>query len=337
MPKLRTLVELLHGHFTRKPSSRVIAFVSRRATVSALCAQLADASETRGLVRARAFVGRGRNQGAAGAAAEGMDQAEQQRVLAAFRGGLAVDGGCNVLVATCVAEEGLDIGEVDLIVCFDAVSSPIRLVQRLGRTGRQREGEAVLLLTEAEQREYAQTAARAQKLVDAVDNGHGIRLKPRAAPLLSAEPPCVYYPLAPREEAPAPPDAKASSPPPPPRAAAPLAALPSARPPTDENAAPHHRLPGTHSSSPKRAHHHPARPVPPWTWRLAEGLAESSSEEDEMPLDQRRSSESESGAQSQRAAQPLQQWEAPKQPRATSRRRAHGTPPNAKRAHRHGR
>lgn len=34
----------------------------------------------------------------------------------------------NVLIATCVAEEGLDIGEVDLIICYDNGLSPIRLV-----------------------------------------------------------------------------------------------------------------------------------------------------------------------------------------------------------------
>jgi Fanconi anemia group M protein len=44
------------------------------------------------------------------------------------------DGGYNTLVSTCVGEEGLDIGDVDLIVCFDAHKSPIRLVQRMGRT-----------------------------------------------------------------------------------------------------------------------------------------------------------------------------------------------------------
>ena len=57
-------------------------------------------------------------------------------------------GGYNTLVATCVGEEGLDIGEVDLIVLFDVSKSPIRLVQRMGRTGRKREGRIVVLVTE---------------------------------------------------------------------------------------------------------------------------------------------------------------------------------------------
>ena len=42
---------------------------------------------------------------------------------------------------------GLDIGEVDLIVNFDASASPIRLIQRMGRTGRKRVGRAVTLVT----------------------------------------------------------------------------------------------------------------------------------------------------------------------------------------------
>lgn len=51
-------------------------------------------------------------------------------------------GEFNCLVATCIGEEGLDIGEVDLIVSFDALSSPVRMVQRMGRTGRKRAGKA---------------------------------------------------------------------------------------------------------------------------------------------------------------------------------------------------
>ena len=57
-------------------------------------------------------------------------------------------GGYNVLVSTSIGEEGLDIGSVDLIICFDALKSPIRLVQRMGRTGRARQGRIVLLMTE---------------------------------------------------------------------------------------------------------------------------------------------------------------------------------------------
>ena len=34
----------------------------------------------------------------------------------------------NVLIATCIGEEGLDIGEIDLIICYDSGFSPIRMI-----------------------------------------------------------------------------------------------------------------------------------------------------------------------------------------------------------------
>lgn len=74
---------------------------------------------------------------------KGLTQADQARILRAFN-----DGEYNVLVATSIAEEGLDIAEVDLIVLFEAVSSPIRLVQRCGRTGRKRSGKVVMLVSQ---------------------------------------------------------------------------------------------------------------------------------------------------------------------------------------------
>lgn len=61
------------------------------------------------------------------------------------------NGDFNVLIATSVAEEGLDIGEVDLIICLEANKSPIKFVQRLGRTGRKRSGKCVTLLTEGKE------------------------------------------------------------------------------------------------------------------------------------------------------------------------------------------
>jgi superfamily II DNA/RNA helicase len=64
----------------------------------------------------------------------------------------------NVLVATSIGEEGLDIGDVDLIISYDASASPVRMLQRSGRTGRKREGHVVFLVTEGkEQRDHAKS------------------------------------------------------------------------------------------------------------------------------------------------------------------------------------
>ena len=70
--------------------------------------------------------------------AKGLTQQEQLRVVQEFR-----SGGYNTLVCTSIGEEGLDIGEVDLIVCFDSQSSPTRMLQRMGRTGRARRVRAL--------------------------------------------------------------------------------------------------------------------------------------------------------------------------------------------------
>lgn len=48
----------------------------------------------------------------------------------------------------------MDVGEVDLIICFDVSQhSPIRLVQRMGRTGRKRDGHIIVLVTDGKEHE----------------------------------------------------------------------------------------------------------------------------------------------------------------------------------------
>lgn len=89
----------------------------------------------------------------------GLRQKDQIKVLEEFK-----KGALNVIIATSVAEEGLDIGEVDLIVCFDSGMSPIRLTQRMGRTGRKRDGRIFLLLTEKEQANLRKSQQEYRKL-----------------------------------------------------------------------------------------------------------------------------------------------------------------------------
>ena len=72
----------------------------------------------------------------------GMKQDEQSSILNSFR-----KGEFNVLVATSIAEEGLDIPEVDLVIFYEPISSEIRYIQRKGRTGRKSKGSVVILVT----------------------------------------------------------------------------------------------------------------------------------------------------------------------------------------------
>jgi Fanconi anemia group M protein len=73
----------------------------------------------------------------------GYPQQLQIEILNRFR-----EGEINILIATSVAEEGLDIPNVDSIIFFEPVPSEIRLIQRRGRTGRYAPGRCSILITE---------------------------------------------------------------------------------------------------------------------------------------------------------------------------------------------
>ncbi len=71
----------------------------------------------------------------------GLSQKEQKAVLDKFR-----EGEFNVLVATSIGEEGLDVPKVDLVIFYEPIPSAIRHIQRRGRTGRQEKGRVVILM-----------------------------------------------------------------------------------------------------------------------------------------------------------------------------------------------
>lgn len=73
--------------------------------------------------------------------ATGLKQDKQIETVRNFKDGLF-----NVLVATRVGEEGLDIAEVNQVVFYDNVPSSIRFVQRRGRTGRKDTGKLIVLI-----------------------------------------------------------------------------------------------------------------------------------------------------------------------------------------------
>ncbi|HTW76939.1 MAG TPA: DEAD/DEAH box helicase [Thermoplasmata archaeon] len=136
-PKLDALVDLvretLAGVAGHPP--RILVFAQYRDTIQGIQTRL----EAEGWNVGR-FVG----QATRDADDPGMSQKEQARVLDGFRAGRF-----PVLVASSVAEEGLDVPDVDLVVFFESVPSEIRAIQRRGRTGRTSLGRVVLLLTRA--------------------------------------------------------------------------------------------------------------------------------------------------------------------------------------------
>jgi Fanconi anemia group M protein len=145
-PKMGELEGVLEAFFRDHPDSRVIVFANYRVTVGAIHDDLI----AHGIDRVEKFVGQqtsGRG--------KGMSQKEQVAMLERFHAGEV-----RVLVATSVAEEGLDIGEVDLVVFYDVVPSAIRSIQRRGRTGRKRAGRVIVLIAKKTRDEAYQNVER---------------------------------------------------------------------------------------------------------------------------------------------------------------------------------
>ncbi|GAA0531638.1 DEAD/DEAH box helicase [Halorubrum ejinorense] len=111
---------------------RAILFTESRDTAEALVEFLSASFDV------RKFVGQGDKEGS-----DGMSQKQQQETLDEFK-----NGDFEVLVSTSVAEEGLDVPEVDLVCFYEPVPTAIRSIQRKGRTGRQAEGKVVVLMAE---------------------------------------------------------------------------------------------------------------------------------------------------------------------------------------------
>ena len=134
-PKLDALVELVRETLERprEHPPRILVFAQYRDTIQTIQSML----ELQGWTTGR-FVG----QATRDADDKGMNQKEQARILSAFR-----EGRFPILVASSVAEEGLDVPDVDLVVFFESVPSEIRAIQRRGRTGRSSLGRVTVLLT----------------------------------------------------------------------------------------------------------------------------------------------------------------------------------------------
>jgi Fanconi anemia group M protein len=131
-PKFRRTRILLAETLGIEGGDRVIVFTESRDTAETLTEFLGEHFSV------HKFVGQGDKEGS-----DGMTQKEQQETLDAFRA-----GEFEVLVSTSVAEEGLDVPEVDLVLFYEPVPTAIRSIQRRGRTGRQTEGKVTVLMAE---------------------------------------------------------------------------------------------------------------------------------------------------------------------------------------------
>jgi len=122
-PKLAKLVELLK----MRPGKKIIVFVQFRDQVKRIVEEL----KAKGF-RAEQFVGK----------REGVKLKDQKETIQKFRDGLF-----DVMVASSIGEEGLDIPSVDAVIFYEPIPSEIRSIQRRGRAGRAKAGEVVIMIT----------------------------------------------------------------------------------------------------------------------------------------------------------------------------------------------
>jgi ERCC4-related helicase len=169
-PKLEYLTQVILDHFINAGDSRNVDGAPPAQTRIMVFAHFRDSAEEiarilkrhQPMIRPRIFVGQ-----AHGKNSEGMSQKDQLAAIEKFK-----TGEFNTLIATSIGEEGLDIGEVDLIVCYDSKASPIRMLQRMGRTGRKRQGRIVMLQMQGKEENDANKANDSYlKMQEIIANG----------------------------------------------------------------------------------------------------------------------------------------------------------------------
>jgi Fanconi anemia group M protein len=132
-PKVDALLAAVKEQFGRNKDSLIIVFSQYRDTIMGLTESLRSAGFS-----TERFVGQADRKGDSG-----LSQKEQAEILDRFS-----RREFNILVASQVAEEGLDIPAVDLVVFYEPIPSAVRAIQRRGRTGRSEVGKVVVLITE---------------------------------------------------------------------------------------------------------------------------------------------------------------------------------------------
>jgi ERCC4-related helicase len=131
-PKIQEIVTIVKEQLTLKKESKIIVFTHYRDTSNYVLKQL----EKIPIARPVRFIGQAGKEND-----KGLTQKEQIDIIRRFK-----KDEYNVLIATSVAEEGLDIPSTDLVVFYEPVPSEIRTIQRKGRTARQMAGKVIILI-----------------------------------------------------------------------------------------------------------------------------------------------------------------------------------------------
>ncbi|MDD3175012.1 MAG: helicase-related protein [Candidatus Nanoarchaeia archaeon] len=129
-PKIIFLKKEIASILSQTPNSKIIIFTQFRDTATNIKEELGT------LGSANIFFGQAKKNGV------GFSQKQQKEILEDF-----TNNKFQILIATSVAEEGLDIPSVNHVFFYEPIPSAIRSVQRRGRTGRHSKGNVTILIS----------------------------------------------------------------------------------------------------------------------------------------------------------------------------------------------
>ncbi|MEK6915222.1 MAG: DEAD/DEAH box helicase [Nanoarchaeota archaeon] len=151
-PKVEELKVLIEDEIKNNEKAKIIIFTQFRETANTIVNRLNEIEK----INAKTFVGQAKKQSSSGSS--GLSQKEQREVIEKFK-----SGNINVLCATSIGEEGLDIPEVNAVYFYEPIPSEIRKIQRAGRTARLSKGKLVILITKGTRDEIYHYASIAKE------------------------------------------------------------------------------------------------------------------------------------------------------------------------------
>jgi len=155
-PKISELISLIYKEKKQNEKFKAIVFSQFRDTAQII----SETMNTIDGIKSKMFIGQAKKKGF------GLSQKDQKQIIIEF-----INGEINLLSATCIAEEGLDIPEVDAVIFYEPIPSAIRSIQRAGRTARLNKGKIIILITKNTRDEsyYYVSRAREKQMNSAIE------------------------------------------------------------------------------------------------------------------------------------------------------------------------
>ncbi|KAF9484901.1 hypothetical protein BDN70DRAFT_871881 [Pholiota conissans] len=138
-PKVKVLVNILLNHYTLSPDFQGIIFVEQRQVASTLAKILQVIPELSGKIKCSFIVG----EGVSSDGASKQKERSSRNPIELFRKRVI-----NILIATSVAEEGLDFPDCELVVRFDDLHHMVGYVQSRGRARNKRAATFIVMIEE---------------------------------------------------------------------------------------------------------------------------------------------------------------------------------------------